>query len=224
MRAGIALMLLLGLSLGSSRAYMLGVAPSASQLCASRVAAVMAAENESAVTAGESSGEESAAAAILARDAAMTAALENAAMTESEAEAPLAPAPPPAPPPVPYLEESDLVNTRWIVTFTPRPEAWRGGDVEEQEFALLQDGSVRWAGQAGGAGVGGRWQLRDSTLEVIRTTPLGLVTGRDYYMSIVQARVRLPPLHPPHPGPARSSQRLGPCLPWHSAPLCRIAR
>ena len=226
MRAGRALMLLLGLSLGSSRAYMLGVAPSASQLCASRVAAVMAAENESAVTAGESSGEESAAAAILARDAAMTAALENAAMTESatEPEAPLAPAPPPAPPPVPYLEESDLVNTRWIVTFTPRPEAWRGGDVEEQEFALLQDGSVRWAGQAGGAGVGGRWQLRDSTLEVIRTTPLGLVTGRDYYMSIVQARVRLPPLHPSHPGPARSSQRLGPCLPWHSAPLCRIAR
>jgi len=149
----------------------------------------MAAENESAVTAGETSGEESAAAAILARDAAMTAALENAAMTEREAEPPLAPAPPPAPPPVPYLEESDLVNTRWIVTFTPRPEAWRGGDVEEQEFALLQDGSVRWAGKAGGAGIGGRWQLRDSTLEVIRTTPLGLVTGRDYYMSIVQAQV-----------------------------------
>ena len=37
--------------------------------------------------------------------------------------------------------------------------------------------------------MGGRWQLRGETLEVIRTTPLGLVTGRDYYMSIVQAQV-----------------------------------
>ena len=92
-------------------------------------------------------------------------------------------------PPVTVLEESDLINTRWSVSFTPRPDAWRGGGPEEQEFALLADGSVRWAGQAGGTGVGGRWQLRGETLEVIRTTPLGLVTGRDYYMSIVQAQV-----------------------------------
>ena len=83
---------------------------------------------------------------------------------------------------------------------------------------------MRWAGKAGGTGIGGRWQLRDSTLEVIRTTPLGLVTGRDYYMSIVQAQVRLPPLHPPHPGPARWSQLLGACLPWHSAARRRTAR
>ena len=89
---------------------------------------------------------------------------------------------------------------------------------------LLKDGGVVWGGAVGGFGVGGRWQLRGDMLEVIRTTPLGLVTGRDYYMSIVQARVRLAPLHPPHPGPARSSQRLGPCLPWHSAARCRIAR
>jgi len=175
---------------------MLGVAPSASRLCASRVAAIMAAEDESAMPAGESSGAESAAAAVLASDAAMTAAIENAAaMTESadenaaamteSADEPLAP----APPPVNYLEESDLINTRWALTFTPRPDSWRGGNEEEQEFALLKDGSVRWAGGAGGTGVGGRWQLREEVLEVIRTTPLGLVTGRDYYMAIVQAQV-----------------------------------
>jgi len=159
----------------------------------------MAAEDESATTAGESSGVESAAAAVLASDAAMTAAIEDAALAEREAEPPLAP----APPPVNYLEESDLINTRWAVTFTPREDAWRGGKEEEQEFALLKDGSVRWAGGAGGTGVGGRWQLREETLEVIRTTPLGLVTGRDYYMAIVQAQVRPPPTHPPPPGPAR---------------------
>ena len=43
-------------------------------------------------------------------------------------------------------------------------------------------------GSVGGCGVGGRWQLRGDRLEVIRTTPLGLVTGRDYYMSIVKAK------------------------------------
>ena len=168
----------------------------------------MAAEGESTMPAGESSGAESAAAAVLASDAAMTAAIENAAaMTESadenaaamteSADEPLAP----APPPVNYLEESDLINTRWALTFTPRPDSWRGGNEEEQEFALLKDGSVRWAGGAGGTGVGGRWQLREEVLEVIRTTPLGLVTGRDYYMAIVQAQVRPPPpSHPPRPG------------------------
>jgi hypothetical protein len=167
----------------------------------------MAAEDESATTAGESSGVESAAAAVLASDAAMTAAIEDAALAEREAEPPLAP----APPPVNYLEESDLINTRWAVTFTPREDAWRGGKEEEQEFALLKDGSVRWAGGAGGTGVGGRWQLREETLEVIRTTPLGLVTGRDYYMAIVQAQVPPPPppppphspSHPPQSGPER---------------------
>jgi hypothetical protein len=185
----------------------------------------MAAEDESATTAGESSGVESAAAAVLASDAAMTAAIEDAALAEREAEPPLAP----APPPVNYLEESDLINTRWAVTFTPREDAWRGGKEEEQEFALLKDGSVRWAGGAGGTGVGGRWQLREETLEVIRTTPLGLVTGRDYYMAIVQAQVPPPPHpHPPtHPptrhSPARSARRGCARLPRHSA-AHRIAR
>ena len=213
-----ALALLLGLSLGSCRAYMLVAAPSASRLCASRVAAVMTAEDDAraaAMAAGESSGEVSAAASVLASDAAMNAAIDDAALTaalddaamtaaiddaasvaggmsESAAEPPAAP----APPPVNYLEESDLINTRWALTFTPRKDAWRGGNEEEQEFALLKDGSVRWAGGAGGTGTGGRWQLRDQTLEVIRTTPLGLITGRDYYMAIAQAQVRLPSLPP----------------------------
>ena len=196
MRPGRAMLMLLGLSLGSCRAYMLGVAPSASRLCASRAAAIMAAEGESTMPAGESSGAESAAAAVLASDAAMTAAIDNAAAMTESADEPLAP----APPPVNYLEESDLINTRWALTFTPRPDSWRGGNEEEQEFALLKDGSVRWAGGAGGTGVGGRWQLREEVLEVIRTTPLGLVTGRDYYMAIVQAQVRPPPSRPPRPG------------------------
>ena len=87
------------------------------------------------------------------------------------------------------LEESDLLNTRWQVTFTPREDSWVKGGVQQQEFALLEGGSVVWAGQAGGFGTGGRWQLSGETLEVIRTTPLGLLTGRDYYMSIVRARV-----------------------------------
>jgi len=87
------------------------------------------------------------------------------------------------------LEESDLLNTRWKVTFTPRKESWLKTGVQEQEFALLDGGSVVWGGTAGGFGTGGRWQLSGETLEVIRTTPLGLITGRDYYMSIVRARV-----------------------------------
>lgn len=92
-------------------------------------------------------------------------------------------------PPLTILEESDLYNTRWQVTFTPRKDSWLKGGVQQQEFALLEDGSVVWGGQAGGPGTGGRWQLSGETLEVIRTTPLGLLTGRDYYMSIVRARV-----------------------------------
>lgn len=237
MRPGHALLLLLGLSLGSCRAYVLVAAPSASRLCASRVAAVMTAEDDAraaAMAAGESSGEVSAAASVLASDAAMNAAIDDAALTaalddaamtaaiddaasvaggmsESAAEPPAAP----APPPVNYLEESDLINTRWALTFTPRKDAWRGGNEEEQEFALLKDGSVRWAGGAGGTGTGGRWQLRDQTLEVIRTTPLGLITGRDYYMAIAQAQVRLPSLPPDTAAQSAS----GGCarLPRHSA-------
>ena len=42
---------------------------------------------------------------------------------------------------------------------------------------------------AGGFGTGGRWTLKDGLLEVIRTTPLGLVTGRDYYMAEARAGV-----------------------------------
>ena len=49
--------------------------------------------------------------------------------------------------------------------------------------------SVVWGGSAGGFGTGGRWSLKDGLLEVIRSTPLGLVTGRDYYMAKASAGV-----------------------------------
>ena len=186
MRASHAVLVLFALTLGSCRAYVMGAMPSV-RLGSSRVAAVMAStgEESSAATAAgdESSGEDSAMAA--ADDAAVT---ERAAPKET---------------PVTVLEESDLINTRWSVSFTPRPDAWRVGEPCEQEFALLKDGSVRWAGEAGGTGVGGRWQLRGETLEVIRTTPLGLITGRDYYMSYVNAQVRARPLASGH-GPGRT--------------------
>lgn len=87
------------------------------------------------------------------------------------------------------LSMSDLLNTKWKVKTTNRPDGWLPGPGQEQEFTLLDDSSVVWGGQAGGFGTGGRWQLTDSTLEVIRTTPLGLVTGRDYYMSVAQATI-----------------------------------
>ena len=63
------------------------------------------------------------------------------------------------------------------------------GGVRSQEFTLLADNSVVWGGSAGGFGTGGRWTLKDGLLEVIRTTPLGLVTGRDYYMAQARAGV-----------------------------------
>ena len=157
--------LMFTLALGSCRAYMPGAAPSR-RLCAQRCAAVLTVE------ASTSNGSAEVSKAVTpAGDAPVAKSAEG--------------------PPTAILEESDLINTRWTVTFTPRPDAWRGGRPEEQEFALLEDGTVRWAGKAGGTGVGGRWQLRGDTLEVIRTTPLGLVTGRDYYMSLVQAQVCL---------------------------------
>ena len=64
-----------------------------------------------------------------------------------------------------------------------------GGGVREQEFTLLGDQTVVWGGTAGGFGTGGRWALNDGLLEVIRSTPLGLVTGRDYYMMEAKAGV-----------------------------------
>mmetsp|Transcript_24813 Transcript_24813/g.42372 ORF Transcript_24813/g.42372 Transcript_24813/m.42372 type:complete len:228 (+) Transcript_24813:27-710(+) len=87
------------------------------------------------------------------------------------------------------LSDADLDNTKWAVTTTNRAEGWLGDGGQTQEFTLLDDGSVVWGGEAGGFGTGGRWQLRDDTLEVIRTTPLGLITGRDYYMSVARAEV-----------------------------------
>lgn len=97
------------------------------------------------------------------------------------------PAPAPAPPPQEFLKISDLENTRWDVVATPREDSWLNGPPRQQEFTLLGDQTVVWGGSAGGFGTGGRWNFQDGLLEVIRTTPLGLVTGRDYYMS--QARV-----------------------------------
>jgi len=109
-------------------------------------------------------------------------------------EAPIEAASPPAPvapgpPPATALEMKDLLNTKWKVTTTNRPDGWLMGKGQEQEFTLLDDGSVVWGGQAGGFGTGGRWQLQENMLEVIRTTPLGLVTGRDYYMSSAKANI-----------------------------------
>ena len=103
-----------------------------------------------------------------------------------------------APPPPPLAEQedpgtalslTDMVNTRWDVKATPRADSWLPGGVRDQEFTLLDDFSVVWGGSAGGFGTGGRWTLKDGLLEVIRTTPLGLVTGRDYYMAQARAGV-----------------------------------
>ena len=82
-----------------------------------------------------------------------------------------------------YLQMQDLINTRWQVKAVPREDSWLKGGVRDQEFTLLEDGTVVWGGSAGGFGTGGRWMLKEGVLEVIRTTPLGLVTGRDYYMT-----------------------------------------
>ena len=130
-----------------------------------------------------------------------------------------APPPPPLPEvPVAELEFSDLENTRWDIKATPREDSWLNGPVKSQEFTLLSEGSVVWGGDAGGFGTGGRWTLKDGStprpaaicgcaararlilaliharhafavLEVIRTTPLGLVTGRDYYMASARVEV-----------------------------------
>jgi len=87
------------------------------------------------------------------------------------------------------LKRSDVVNTKWALKVTPRPDGWMRGGVQNHEYTLLEDGSVVWGGSAGGFGTGGRWALRDGLLEVIRSTLLGLVTGRDYY--VAQATVSL---------------------------------
>ena len=87
------------------------------------------------------------------------------------------------------LTIEDLENTKWRVLATPRPDGFMGGGVREQEFTLLGDQTVVWGGTAGGFGTGGRWALNDGLLEVIRSTPLGLVTGRDYYMMEAKAGV-----------------------------------
>ena len=120
--------------------------------------------------------------------------------------------PEPAAEPEMYLEESDLYSTKWSIVATRARTAGCRAALRSrrarspgrpkicaalltataarapQEFVLLKDGGVVWGGAVGGFGVGGRWQLRGDMLEVIRTTPLGLVTGRDYYMSIVKAK------------------------------------
>jgi len=116
---------------------------------------------------------------------------EVESVSPSPTEEPAPPAAPAAPavPTATLLKVDDIMNTKWKVTTTHREDGWLPGKGQEQEFTLLADGSVVWGGQAGGFGTGGRWQLTDSTLEVIRKTPLGLVTGRDYYMAVAQASV-----------------------------------
>ena len=113
--------------------------------------------------------------------------------TPAAATPPAVPTPAPvqeaAAPPQTMLQPSDLENTRWDVKATPREDSWLTGGPRDQEFTLLSDETVVWGGSAGGFGTGGRWKLQDGILEVIRTTPLGLVTGRDYYMA--QARVQV---------------------------------
>lgn len=136
-----------------------------------------AAEDEAAAAPGPPSQPEEAAAA---------ASPPTPAVPSSAAPAPPPPEEGPRKEP---LKPEDLVNTQWRVVATPRPEGWLGGDVREQEFTLLDDYTVVWGGSAGGFGTGGRWTLKDGMLEVIRTTPLGLVTGRDYYMAAAEAGV-----------------------------------
>eukprot|EP00308_Calcidiscus_leptoporus_P013736 CAMPEP_0119379856 /NCGR_PEP_ID=MMETSP1334-20130426/54352_1 /TAXON_ID=127549 /ORGANISM="Calcidiscus leptoporus, Strain RCC1130" /LENGTH=222 /DNA_ID=CAMNT_0007399483 /DNA_START=9 /DNA_END=677 /DNA_ORIENTATION=- len=87
------------------------------------------------------------------------------------------------------LTEDDLLNTRWKVLVTPREGSWMLGGEQLHEFTLLADGSVVWGERAGGFGTGGRWTLSGETIEVIRSTPLGIATGRDYYMSSARAEV-----------------------------------
>ena len=91
------------------------------------------------------------------------------------------------PDPRALLNEGDLVSTRWKVLIEPRADGWVRSQPYEGEFTLLEGGAVVWGGCIGGLGVNGRWQLRDELLEVVRTTPLGVVTGRDYYMADARA-------------------------------------
>ena len=91
------------------------------------------------------------------------------------------------PDPRAVLNEGDLTSTRWKVLIQPRADGWVGSQPYEGEFTLLEGGAVVWGGSIGGLGVNGRWQLRDELLEVVRTTPLGVVTGRDYYMADARA-------------------------------------
>lgn len=68
------------------------------------------------------------------------------------------------------MEESDLINTRWKVLVQPREDGWLKSGAFMAEFTLIEDNTVVWGGDVGGFGVGGRWTLRDETLEVRRAT------------------------------------------------------
>ena len=121
---------------------------------------------------------------------------EDIDTTPAEPDSPMVAAvPDPAPLSAPEPEEpqmlviSDLLNTKWKVEATPREDSWLKGGVRQQEFTLLDDSTVVWGGSAGGFGTGGRWALKDGIIEVIRSTPLGIVTGRDYYMARAAVQV-----------------------------------
>lgn len=124
-----------------------------------------------------------------------TAAPAPAAAADAGLPVPSEEAPPLAPPEEEYdprtvLSLEDLENTKWAVKATPRPDSFMSGGVRDQEFTLLAGGkSVVWGGSAGGFGTGGRWSLNGGLLEVIRSTPLGIATGRDYYMMEAKAGV-----------------------------------
>mmetsp|Transcript_25029 Transcript_25029/g.83222 ORF Transcript_25029/g.83222 Transcript_25029/m.83222 type:complete len:245 (-) Transcript_25029:256-990(-) len=129
--------------------------------------------------------------AAAAADAVDGAVPDTAPAAASPSELPTLPSEPAEPegPPTQLLETSDLVNTRWELLVVPREEGWLPSDDFLAEVTLLADGSVVWGGAVGGPGTGGRWTLNGETLEIIRTTPLGLVSGRDYYMSNALAEV-----------------------------------
>jgi hypothetical protein len=184
-------------------AFSIGVPPpvSGSSICSSIVCAsprtcppLLQVEEEAEAAAAAWYDEDTAAAPAAPAPAPPYPDLENTpppdddATADSEVPVPPLPREPRVPQPE-VLQRSDLENTRWDVKATPREDSWMSGDVRDQEFTLLADDTVVWGGSAGGFGTGGRWTLKDGLLEVTRTTPLGLVTGRDYYMASADVNV-----------------------------------
>jgi len=114
-----------------------------------------------------------------------------------------------------------------VAQLTVEEDSWLTGGPLDQEFTLLSDETVVWGGSAGGFGTGGRWSLRDDVLEIIRTTPLGIVTGgRPLPRCSRGSRGRTAPAQPGFdaraPACSSSRPRAPVCpshpLPWHPLP------